>query len=256
MAKPEWNRYFSLSLLAHLLILSLGGALLYAHRSLPETPQESIRVHLAGPDRGRGNAGTPGKGKDSAAQQGNGTAHAGTGEQDRLLEQLMEAPSRVNDRGVVERPERNGARVSGGEQAGVSPSSGGSGETGGSGNLAGNGQGNGSGGPGAGDGSGASQGGGESLEDRSRDASLESYSKIYPQAARASGEEGTAQVGVEISAGGEVLSAWLESSTGYDRLDRAALKSARQWTFSPALDAAGHPVPSRKSVTVVYSLTE
>ena len=115
---------------------------------------------------------------------------------------------------------------------------------------------NGSGGPGAGDGSGASQGGGESLEDRSRDASLESYSKIYPQAARASGEEGTAQVGVEISAGGEVLSAWLESSTGYDRLDRAALKSARQWTFSPALDAAGHPVPSRKSVTVVYSLTE
>lgn len=63
-------------------------------------------------------------------------------------------------------------------------------------------------------------------------------------------------MGVEISAGGEVLSAWLESSTGYDRLDRAALKSARQWTFSPALDAAGHPVPSRKSVTVVYSLTE
>lgn len=58
MAKPEWNRYFSLSLLAHLLILSLGGALLYAHRSLPETPQESIRVHLAGPDGGRGNAGT------------------------------------------------------------------------------------------------------------------------------------------------------------------------------------------------------
>lgn len=168
----------------------------------------------------------------------------------------MEAPSRVNDRGEVERPERNGAQESGGEQAGVSPSSGGSGETGGSGNLAGNGQGNGSGGPGAGDGSGASQGGGESLEDRSRDASLESYSKIYPQAARASGEEGTAQVGVEISAGGEVLSAWLESSTGYDRLDRAALKSARQWTFSPALDAAGHPVPSRKSVTVVYFLTE
>lgn len=113
MAKPEWNRYFSLSLLAHLLILSLGGALLYAHRSLPETPQESIRVHLAGPDRGRGNAGTPGKGKDSAAQQGNGTAHAGTGEQDRLLEQLMEAPSRVNDRGEVERPERNGAQESG-----------------------------------------------------------------------------------------------------------------------------------------------
>ena len=192
----------------------------------------------------------------SAAQQGNGTAHAGTGEQDRLLEQLLEVPSRVNDRGEVERPERNGAQESGGEQAGVSSSSGGSGETGGSGNLAGNGQGNGSGGPGAGDGSGASQGGGESLEDRSRDASLESYSKIYPQAARASGEEGTAQVGVEISAGGEVLSAWLESSTGYDRLDRAALKSARQWTFSPALDAAGHPVPSRKSVTVVYSLTE
>ncbi len=53
MGKTEWSRYFRLSLLLHLVILSLGGALLYAQRSLPEKSLGPIRIHLAEPDPGK-----------------------------------------------------------------------------------------------------------------------------------------------------------------------------------------------------------
>ncbi|WP_337476288.1 energy transducer TonB, partial [Acidaminococcus timonensis] len=92
--------------------------------------------------------------------------------------------------------------------------------------------------------------------DLSQDAALQGYSRIYPRAARDAGEEGVAVVGVSVSAGGSVTRAWLEQSTGYDRLDRAALKAAYQWSFTPARNAAGEPIAGESRVTVRYQLEE
>ena len=245
MGKPEWSRYVRLSLVIHLVLLSAGGALLYAHRSLPDKGAEPIRVHLAEPGPAGGNSGkTRGTGNGNqdvfGEPVGGGTPasrESGETAREALLEQLLEAPSQVSDQGEVQAP------------------AGSSGETADS-TLSGSGSSQGSGGEGPGTGTSGGGGEGEEAGDRSRDASLTGYSKIYPQASRASGEEGTALVGVAVSAGGEVTSAWLEGNSGYDRLDRAALKSAWQWSFSPALDASGRPVPARKTVHVVYSLNE
>lgn len=97
---------------------------------------------------------------------------------------------------------------------------------------------------------------GDSQADLSQDAALQGYSRIYPRAARDAGEEGVAIVGVSVSAGGSVTRAWLEQSTGYDRLDRAALKAAYQWSFTPARNAAGDPIAGESRVTVRYQLDE
>lgn len=121
--------------------------------------------------------------------------------------------------------------------------------------------------PSAADGSGDSAGGVSGNRDRSaesgmdeadlsQDAALQGYSRIYPRAARDAGEEGVAVVGVSVSAGGSVTRAWLEQSTGYDRLDRAALKAAYQWSFTPARNAAGEPIAGESRVTVRYQLEE
>ena len=230
MGNPEWSRYVRLSLVIHLVLLSAGGALLYAHRSLPDKGAEPIRVHLAEPGPAGGNSGK--------------TRGTGNGNQDVFGEPVGGGTPASRESGETADSTLSGSgssQGSGGEVPGT-------GTTGGSSNGEGASEG----------GTGTSGGGGEGEEagDRSRDASLTGYSKIYPQASRASGEEGTALVGVEVSAGGEVTSAWLEGSSGYDRLDRAALKSAWQWSFSPALDASGRPVPARKTVHVVYSLNE
>jgi protein TonB len=251
MGKPEWSRYVRLSLVIHLVLLSAGGALLYAHRSLPDKGAEPIRVHLAEPGPVGGNQGVPGEpagGGTPASRESGETAR------EALLEQLLEAPSQVSDQGEVQAPAGSSGETADSTLSGSGSSQGSGGEVPGTGTTGGSGNGEGA----SEGGTGTSGGGGEGEEagDRSRDASLTGYSKIYPQASRASGEEGTALVGVAVSAGGEVTSAWLEGSSGYDRLDRAALKSAWQWSFSPALDASGRPVPARKTVHVVYSLNE
>ena len=258
MGNPEWSRYVRLSLVIHLVLLSAGGALLYAHRSLPDKGAEPIRVHLAEPGPAGGNSGkTRGTGngnQDVFGEPVGGGTPASRESGETARDALLEAPSRVSDQGEVQAPAGSSGETADSTLSGSGSSQGSGGEVPGTGTTGGS-----SNGEGASEGgTGTSGGGGEGEEagDRSRDASLTGYSKIYPQASRASGEEGTALVGVEVSAGGEVTSAWLEGSSGYDRLDRAALKSAWQWSFSPALDASGRPVPARKTVHVVYSLNE
>mgnify|MGYP000865670526 CR=1 FL=1 len=258
MGNPEWSRYVRLSLVIHLVLLSAGGALLYAHRSLPDKGAEPIRVHLAEPGPAGGNSGkTRGTGngnQDVFGEPVGGGTPASRESGETARDALLEHPSRVSDQGEVQAPAGSSGETADSTLSGSGSSQGSGGEVPGTGTTGGS-----SNGEGASEGgTGTSGGGGEGEEagDRSRDASLTGYSKIYPQASRASGEEGTALVGVEVSAGGEVTSAWLEGSSGYDRLDRAALKSAWQWSFSPALDASGRPVPARKTVHVVYSLNE
>jgi len=57
----------------------------------------------------------------------------------------------------------------------------------------------------------------------------------YPSFSRLSGEEGTVFVKVSISPYGVVGDALVEKSSGFPRLDEAALKAVRAWRFAPAM---------------------
>lgn len=253
MGKSEWNRYFRLSLFLHLVFLSLGGALLYAHRSLPEKAIGPIRVHLAEPIAGREGTGgestsggdmpvtVPG-GKEKTAPAGN----QGEKAQAALLEQLLEAPSLGSDQGTVQAP--GGAKTASGVPFGTPSSS----MSSGTGDGTAVGQDGGTNGDGSGNGEAGEEGSGSSGQDLSCDATLLPFDKEYPPASRKAGEEGTPVVGVVISADGTVTSARLEESSGYDRLDRAALKVAWKWRFLPARDVSGTPISCRKSISIRY----
>ena len=57
----------------------------------------------------------------------------------------------------------------------------------------------------------------------------------YPQLSRRLGEEGEVLLRVELDEKGLLLSARLASSSGYPRLDDAALAAIRNWRCTPAL---------------------
>jgi periplasmic protein TonB len=64
---------------------------------------------------------------------------------------------------------------------------------------------------------------------------LRSFDPPYPNASIRAEEQGVVQVRVTISRRGEVGEARIEKSSGYPRLDDAALKAVRQWAFAPAM---------------------
>lgn len=57
----------------------------------------------------------------------------------------------------------------------------------------------------------------------------------YPALSRRLGEQGKVVVRVLISVDGRVLRAQLNSSSGYERLDQAALATVRSWRFTPGM---------------------
>jgi protein TonB len=82
---------------------------------------------------------------------------------------------------------------------------------------------------------------------------LRSFDPPYPSRSRFAGEEGTVLVKVSISPLGAVLDAQVERSSGYQRLDEAALQSIRSWRFAPATRGA-QAVASWVSVPVKFIL--
>jgi protein TonB len=58
----------------------------------------------------------------------------------------------------------------------------------------------------------------------------------YPQQSRRLGEEGQVLIRVQVSADGKVLSVELKQSSGFERLDQAALKAVAKYRFT----AIGH----------------
>lgn len=75
----------------------------------------------------------------------------------------------------------------------------------------------------------------------------------YPNDARMDGVEGTVVLSVSLDPGGSVTSVDIIGSSGDKRLDRAAEKSVKTWSFEPALDD-GRPIASRITVRVKFSL--
>ncbi|MGB7406020.1 MAG: TonB family protein [Pacificimonas sp.] len=76
----------------------------------------------------------------------------------------------------------------------------------------------------------------------------------YPSASRRLEEQGTVLVDVQIDADGRVTSASIATSSGYRRLDEAALRQAeRRWRFVPAM-RDGVAVPSSRRIGVKFEL--
>ena len=280
MENRNWQHYFRWSLGLHAVVLTALGLVLQ-NSIQPDLSTGPIRVKV----EGFGPSGAPGAGRSGGSGEMAGAAGpvpAGSGasgtagtvpggsaaslSSEAALQELLQAP--VVSTAATSSGESTAAS---GSVSGTAESRNDSGTTGsaspgdgpgqgdGLGSGAGNGNGTDAGGNGedgtSGDGPGGPGDGGPQT-DLSQDAALQGYSKIYPRAARDAGEEGVAVVGVSVSAGGCVTRAWLEQSTGYDRLDRAALKAAYQWSFTPARNAAGEPIAGESRVTVRYQLDE
>jgi protein TonB len=77
---------------------------------------------------------------------------------------------------------------------------------------------------------------------RSAWAAALSWSKHYPEAARARGEQGTVRLALVIGRSGHVISARLIGSSGSSTLDQAALEMAR--------NASGRPLPPEMGSSV------
>jgi protein TonB len=236
MKRPDWGGSLGGALLIHGVLLALVGW--GVRQQAVQTRPNLIPVKLA-VSMGKTGTETP-AGGSPARMPARDTAEQAVPEKEGSS--LMEAM-------LQEAPRSNHVPVS--ESAGLSFS----------GSLAKQGgEGNGSEGLGGGNGTGEGRGSGEGSSgqegngtvDHSRRAVLSSYRKIYPASSRSAGEEGIVIVGVTISPSGSVTEAWIISGSGYGRLDQAALDSAYQWRFEPALDAHGNPVEGSAKVRVNY----
>ncbi|HEX5009412.1 MAG TPA: TonB family protein, partial [Planctomycetota bacterium] len=75
----------------------------------------------------------------------------------------------------------------------------------------------------------------------------------YPLAARQAGEEGLVVIHALVLADGSVADASVGESSGYERLDDAALAAVRSWRFQPALHD-GKPVAQAGDVPIRFRL--
>lgn len=78
----------------------------------------------------------------------------------------------------------------------------------------------------------------------------------YPPAAKRDGEQGSGIIEVYVLPNGRVGDVRMATTTGSERLDRAAIQEAKQsWRFKPAT-RAGEAVAQWYRVKVVFKLTE
>jgi protein TonB len=75
----------------------------------------------------------------------------------------------------------------------------------------------------------------------------------YPEESRLAREEGLVVLRVKVTPQGEPAAVEIFCSSGYFRLDQAALRAVKQWRFHPAT-FAGRPVPSEIETPVRFRL--
>ena len=127
--------------------------------------------------------------------------------------------------------------------------SGSGGETG-DGDGAGTGDGSGTG-TGEGDGNGSGPGAGVPI---TPPTVINKVLPVYPPSAKMKETTGITYVTILVNASGTVDSAYVVQGSGSGILDAAAVDAAYQWTFSPALDKYGVPVPCRITFPVEFRL--
>jgi protein TonB len=77
----------------------------------------------------------------------------------------------------------------------------------------------------------------------------------YPAVSRRMGEEGTVRMNVLVSADGQALKVELASSSGFPRLDQAAINAVKNWKFVPA-KRGDTPVEGWALVPFVWTLKQ
>ena len=85
-------------------------------------------------------------------------------------------------------------------------------------------------------------------------ATLGNPAPRYPIESRRQHEEGTVRLRVLISAQGLVEDVKVAKSSGFDRLDDAALDAVRKWRFRPGTQA-GTPVEAAGFLSIPFKLT-
>ncbi len=82
---------------------------------------------------------------------------------------------------------------------------------------------------------------------------LDNPAPRYPVESRRKGEEGAVVVQVSVSIAGQAQEIRVVKSSGYSRLDDAAVDAIRRWRFAPALQA-GQPVAAWVEVRIPFVL--
>lgn len=126
----------------------------------------------------------------------------------------------------------------------------GSGGEAGEGDGSGTGDGSGSG-TGDGDGNGSGPGAGVPI---TPPTVISKVLPVYPPTARMKEMTGITYVRIRVNVSGTVDSAYMEQGSGSSVLDAAAIDAVYQWTFSPALDKYGVPVPCEITFPVEFRL--
>lgn len=83
---------------------------------------------------------------------------------------------------------------------------------------------------------------------------LNNSAPAYPPTSRKKREQGVVWLQVHVGVQGELLELKLKTSSGFSRLDDAALRAVKQWRFQPALQH-GKPVDAWYDLPVRFSLT-
>ena len=77
----------------------------------------------------------------------------------------------------------------------------------------------------------------------------------YPPLSRRRGEEGTVTLRISVDDHGGVAHIEIVESSGFRRLDEAAVAGVRAWRFEPATEASGASIDSEVLWRVVFELT-
>lgn len=78
---------------------------------------------------------------------------------------------------------------------------------------------------------------------------------MYPAASRRFEEQGTVVVRVLVLPNGRVGNAWVDQTSGYHRLDDAAIEESRNWRFIPATKG-DQPIAGEKKVVIRFAFEE
>ncbi|HEY7640605.1 MAG TPA: energy transducer TonB [Steroidobacteraceae bacterium] len=77
----------------------------------------------------------------------------------------------------------------------------------------------------------------------------------YPPASRRAGEQGTVQLKVLVDTSGRASNVAVTKSSGFPRLDQAAIEAVRKWRFAAATDGT-NKIQAYTQVAVTFKLTE
>lgn len=86
-------------------------------------------------------------------------------------------------------------------------------------------------------------------------ASQPSTAEYYPPTSQRLGEEGSTKVKICVGVNGRVTTATTEETSGFERLDEAAIKVAKLYRFNPATEN-GKPVEACATLPVKFNLKE